>query len=291
MRHCYRKAVQTEQAGTASREIDAGERFAFGDNWLAFLSLVDERRIEAATRALTDMLGTGDLTGRRFLDVGSGSGLSSLAAYRLGAEVVSFDYDMSSANCTSEMRHRFGGTGRWQVHQGSVLDAGFVAGLGSFDVVYSWGVLHHTGAMWQAFDNVVPLVRPGGQLFVAIYNDQGGASRRWAALKKRYVSGSHVTKRALQLGTQSWFGVQAAAASVLHLFHRSSSVPAAGSRARGMDRHRDLVDWVGGYPFEVAKPEEVFSYCRDRGFTLDRLVTCGGGLGCNEFVFTRSSGS
>jgi 2-polyprenyl-6-hydroxyphenyl methylase/3-demethylubiquinone-9 3-methyltransferase len=49
----------------------------------------------------------------------------------------------------------------------------------------------------------------------------------------------------------------------------------------------DLVDWVGGYPFEVAKPEEVFDFYRKRGFELSRLKTSGGGLGCNEFVFIR----
>jgi 2-polyprenyl-6-hydroxyphenyl methylase/3-demethylubiquinone-9 3-methyltransferase len=49
----------------------------------------------------------------------------------------------------------------------------------------------------------------------------------------------------------------------------------------------DLVDWVGGWPFEVAKPEEIFRFFRDRGFTLQELTTCSG-HGCNEFVFIRS---
>ena len=56
-----------------------------------------------------------------------------------------------------------------------------------------------------------------------------------------------------------------------------------------MSRRHDLLDWVGGYPFEVATPEEVFAFCHDRGFELQELSTCGGGLGCNQFVFQHSS--
>jgi hypothetical protein len=58
--------------------------------------------------------------------------------------------------------------------------------------------------------------------------------------------------------------------------------------SRGMSRWHDLVDWVGGYPFEVARPEAVLDFVRERGFTLERLTTCGGKLGCNEYVFVRT---
>jgi hypothetical protein len=56
-----------------------------------------------------------------------------------------------------------------------------------------------------------------------------------------------------------------------------------------MSPWRDLIDWVGGYPFEVAKPEAILDFYLRRGFTLKRLVTCGGSLGCNEYVFVRGS--
>jgi 2-polyprenyl-6-hydroxyphenyl methylase/3-demethylubiquinone-9 3-methyltransferase len=56
-----------------------------------------------------------------------------------------------------------------------------------------------------------------------------------------------------------------------------------------MDRKHDLIDWVGGWPFEVSTPEEVFNFYRRRGFQLEALKTCAGGLGCNEFVFTYPS--
>jgi 2-polyprenyl-6-hydroxyphenyl methylase/3-demethylubiquinone-9 3-methyltransferase len=49
----------------------------------------------------------------------------------------------------------------------------------------------------------------------------------------------------------------------------------------------DVVDWVGGYPFEVAKPEQIFDFYRDRAFEPTRLTTCRGTSGCNQFVFRR----
>jgi 2-polyprenyl-6-hydroxyphenyl methylase/3-demethylubiquinone-9 3-methyltransferase len=55
-----------------------------------------------------------------------------------------------------------------------------------------------------------------------------------------------------------------------------------------MSPWRDVVDWVGGLPFEVARPDEVFAYCRDRGFILRTLKTQAGGHGCNEFVLERT---
>ena len=58
---------------------------------------------------------------------------------------------------------------------------------------------------------------------------------------------------------------------------------------RGMSRWRDIIDWVGGYPYEVAKPEEIHDFYRARGFTLMKMKCGGVGLGCNEFVFVRDS--
>ncbi len=144
-------------------EVTAGQRFEFGANWTRFLRLLNEDRIKQAEQSLRDMLGFDDLTDKRFLDIGSGSGLFSLAARRLGASVHSFDYDLQSVACTQELKHRyFPDDTAWVVDEASVLDREYLSRLGQFDVLYSWGVLHHTGAMWQALENVAPLVNGGG---------------------------------------------------------------------------------------------------------------------------------
>src|SRR5918911_286314 len=135
----------TMTTGQQALEVARGERFEFGRNWAKFLALLNEQRIADAENSLRQMLECEDLKGRSFLDIGSGSGLFSLAARRLGARVHSFDYDPHSVACTMELRRRFcPEDAAWTVETGSALDADYLKRLGRFDVVYSWGVLHHT---------------------------------------------------------------------------------------------------------------------------------------------------
>jgi 2-polyprenyl-6-hydroxyphenyl methylase/3-demethylubiquinone-9 3-methyltransferase len=268
-------------------EVQAGERFSFGANWASFLRVLNDDRIRTAEDSLKQMLQVDRLDGRRFLDAGSGSGLFSLAARRLGAEVVSFDFDPQSVACTAELKRRyFPDDPDWRVEQGSVLDRGFLNGLGTFDIVYSWGVLHHTGAMWDALEKLVSCAAPR-QMFISIYNDQGRASRIWKRVKKAYVT----LPRGLKFLVLAPASVRLWGPSFVR--DALKGTPLRSWRAydkggRGMHPWRDVIDWVGGYPFEVAKPEEIFEFFRVRGFELRRLKTCAGGKGCNEFVFVRS---
>jgi len=265
-------------------EVIKGERFEFGANWTHFLSVLDEERIAQAKSSLEKMLGVSDLSGRTFIDVGSGSGLFSLSARMLGASVHSFDYDPKSVACTQELRRRyFPDDPNWVVEEGSVLDKSYLAKLGQFDVVYSWGVLHHTGQMWPALENVAPLVKDDGKLFIAIYNDQGRRSKGWTLVKRIYCSG-WIGRAMMKMVFYPYFALGRLVADVLKRRNPLTSY-AEYKKSRGMSVVHDWVDWLGGYPFEVAKPEEIFDFFQQKGFVLHRLRTCGGGLGCNEFVF------
>lgn len=272
-------------------EITQGERFEFGKNWSRFLAVLDDTRIARAEESLKTMLQVEDLEGKSFLDIGSGSGLFSLAARRLGARVHSFDYDPYSVASTTELRSRyFTGDAQWKIEEASALDTDYLKSLGKFDVVYSWGVLHHTGQMWQALENAQLPVVPGGKLFVAIYNDMGSRSVRWKWIKRVYNELPRALKTPFALIVIAPEEAKSLLRSLVSLkpgdYLRSWT---QYDKNRGMNRWRDIIDWVGGYPYEVAKPEEILDFYRPRGFTLTKMKCGGIGLGCNEFVFVRDN--
>jgi 2-polyprenyl-6-hydroxyphenyl methylase/3-demethylubiquinone-9 3-methyltransferase len=263
----------------------ADVRFGFGSNWRRFLHSLNDERISGAEDSLRDMLGVRTLQGVSFLDVGSGSGLFSLAAQRLGAERVhSFDYDLDSVGCTSELRRRyFPACKSWTIERGDVLDRAYMQGLGAWDVVYSWGVLHHTGHMYDALANVQLVVGNGGRLVVAIYNDQGWKSKAWWWVKRAY--NTSVAARTAILGTFVPYSV--GGALMKDIARGRNPLTRYSSHTRGMSHIHDWVDWLGGFPFEVASRSSLQEYFSNRGFVLERLISCGAKNGCNEYLFRK----
>lgn len=279
-----------EIAQQHKQEIEKGERFEFGKNWSAFLSVLDDERIARAEDSLREMLEAENLEENSFLDIGSGSGLFSLAARRLGARVFSFDFDSNSFACTKELRRRyFPEDENWTVEQGSALDEKYIESLGKFDIVYSWGVLHHTGGMWKALENAALLVKDGGKLFIAIYNDTGSQARRWHWIKKTYCKLPKFLKTPFAVLMIAPEELKSLAKSIVTLKPQNYIFSwTRYKNGRGMNRWYDIIDWVGGFPYEVAAPDELFDFYKAKGFRLTKLKTKGVGLGCNELVFEKN---
>jgi len=267
-----------------ARRTDA---FEFGRNWQRYVgTYLDRERLQIASDSLRELVG--ELAGKTFLDVGSGSGLFSLCAHEAGAAgVVSIDVDPNSVAATSELRERAGTPASWVVREASILDPGFVAASERADVVYAWGVLHHTGDMWAAIRNAAELVAPGGLICIAIYNRVTGRlldSGRWWKIKRAYNHAPRPVRRLMEAAYFChWLAHQLRA--------RRSPVRAAREykRSRGMALRTDLVDWLGGYPYEYATANEVVAFCESEcGLRVEKLLpTSPRGTGNNQFVFRR----
>ena len=272
-----------EQAANASHEHI---RFSFGKNWEKYCSALNESAIKHAENSFITFTQLPRLDDDTFLDLGCGSGLSSLVAHRLGAKrVLSVDIDPYSINCVTALRARFAsGTDRWEIRKGSVLDRDFLASLGRFSYVYSWGVLHHTGAMWQALGNVTNCVESGGKLHTALYNEHKN-SLRWLKVKRICNKGPRTVLPILKISLALLICVQL-------LAHFKSPVKYIGQyqENRGMTFWRDIEDWLGGLPYEYSKPDQVVDFLSNYGFMLLKLRATDSS-GCNEFLFKLESPS
>ena len=257
-------------------------RFEFGRNWKRFVRRkLDTERIGIAQKHLLAFLKRQDLKGIDFLDIGSGSGINSAAAHFAGAaKICSFDYDPNSVTATSLVRKRAGNPDNWNVMRGDVLDERFMASLGKWKFVYSWGVLHHTGDVWRAIDNASKLVADSGLFYIALYSaDVRPDAEFWLRIKQEYNRASPLKKNRM-VWWYIWNYVLDRNLRRLPEFLSKASK----ARIRGMSLIVDIRDWLGGWPMEFTYDSEVIEFVTKRGFILDNIST---GEACTEFLFAR----
>lgn len=261
-------------------------RFGFGRNWSEFVDAhFSEERIQEAQGHLLRFLQLPSLEGKRFLDIGCGSGLHSLAALRAGAEHIrSFDYDPDSVRTTQKLREFAGNPEHWQISQGSVLDRDFMATLDPADIVYSWGVLHHTGDMWTAIANAALPLSPDGVFYIALYSKDvyiDPPPEYWLSVKRRYNKAGSLVKRLME-----WhYAWQTSIKPDLRNFRNPLRLIMSYASSRGMSYWTDVRDWLGGYPMEFAGNAETKAFCLDR-LGLE-LIHISAGEGNTEFLFRR----
>ncbi|RWG88412.1 MAG: class I SAM-dependent methyltransferase [Mesorhizobium sp.] len=270
-----------------SRRMTGGEsvnaRFDFGRNWSELAARFDDEHLERACQDLRRLVG--DLEGKTFLDIGCGSGLHSAAALRLGAtKVTALDYDEDCVDTAKAVLSRFAPRADWSVERGDILDETSLP-AGTFDIVYSWGVLHHTGDMWTAIENAARLVGEGGRFGIAIYLETPLCGV-WTIEKRLYSS-----HRRLRPPLKALFVSAYMLARTLRHRDPISFVKNYRTR-RGMEFLADVDDWLGGYPYQSTSAEVLEATVEKLGFrTKQRFnITPGIGLfgtGCGEWCFER----
>ena len=253
--------------------------FSFGKNWNDYLKTVSDADIERSINGINEYLNTEDVVDKTVIDVGCGSGMSSLAFYRLGAKsIFSFDFDEYSVKTTRLLWEKEGKPSNWAISQGSVLDIDEVLGKEKkFDIVYSWGVLHHTGAMLKAIDNCLKLVALNGKIWIALYQ-KGPKYLKHLKLKQVYNNANSIGKKIMIYR----YIVKIMAFRLINLKNPFNWNERKG---RGMSTYYDIIDWLGGLPYEVASENETLSIFRKLGFILEKINVANEG-GCSNYIFS-----
>lgn len=235
--------------------------FSFGKNWEAFVEQhYSEKRLATAREHLLGFLRMESLAGKSFLDIGCGSGIHSLAAFGAGASrITGFDLDPASVSTTRKLREMKGSPAHWSVQQGSILDEKFLAGIEPADVVYSWGVLHHTGQMWKAIENASRFLNPGSLFYIALYQTTP-RTPYWIELKKKYNAASAFRKSVMDYQ----YVLRHVIIPELIRFRNPLKQIVGYEENRGMDFMTDIRDWLGGYPYEDCSIPEMLRFGVDK---------------------------
>ena len=254
--------------------------FSFGENWKNVLGELDEDDFRRAGNDIEEWLGAENIKGKRIIDIGSGSGIHSFVFHTMGAkELISFDYDKNSVEATTQMWRKAGSPVNWKVMHGSILDEKFIKNLGEFDIVYSWGVLHHTGQMWKAIANACSIVKAGGNFWISIYL-KGPRYDAHLELKRKY-------NRRSSLGKNMMVYVEILKTMKDLLVQRKNPFKWNQKIGRGMRMYNDIIDWLGGLPYEVASKEEIVSFCGQEKLMLKKVLEKKWDGGCNVYLFNK----
>jgi 2-polyprenyl-6-hydroxyphenyl methylase/3-demethylubiquinone-9 3-methyltransferase len=255
-------------------------RFKFGKNWQAFAeTALSNERVEKAREDFRILFRNVDVASKTFFDIGFGQGLSLCIAAQLSAEGSGIDVDSDNLAALQETANRLS-VELPKVWIGSILDDEMVndlASRGGYDIVHSWGVLHHTGNMDKALRNAAQLVKPGGFFVIAIYRKHW-SSPAWKVVKWLYNASPEFVQRLL-VAINYW---------IIYVAKFLVTGKSPKGKSRGMDFYYDVVDWVGGYPYEYADANSIVSTISGLGFHSIDFFSAKVPTGCNEFVFQRN---
>jgi 2-polyprenyl-6-hydroxyphenyl methylase/3-demethylubiquinone-9 3-methyltransferase len=267
------KEILTNMSDEGVTMREDGE-FSFGFNWLDFVKKRMTTEIigmhKDNLKNLYDQINI-NLEGKSVFDIGCGSGLSSISFALLGCKhIVSMDidsYSVQATNYTKDMFWKGNTRTTWEIKQHSIMEDSIVPEQ-SFDIVYSWGVLHHTGDMWRAIRNSVKFVKPGGLFHVALYR-----------------SGAKLTK---SLEEKYRFKLADKETKIKMLYDRAGQKIFNVKKGRGMNKFHDALDWLGGLPYEVCDPEVLFGWLKSQ-YNFDVLFFADRNAGGNFTAILRRS--
>lgn len=253
--------------------------FLFGKNWQNFSKFaLNEDKVDQGRKAFQELFGDISFKGKKFLDIGFGQGLAIHFAGESGAECMGIDIDSENLKAIKET-NRFFKLELPQVKIQSILEEPFVEEhRQQFDIVHSWGVLHHTGDMERALEHAAQLVKPGGIFVMAIYN------RHWSSLAWWWI------KKIYNMSPEWMKGLMISVFYPIIYFAKwlvTKKNPK--DKLRGMDFYYDVIDWVGGFPYEYASLEEITNKIEQKGFICKKTIPANVPTGCNEFLFVKKN--
>jgi 2-polyprenyl-6-hydroxyphenyl methylase/3-demethylubiquinone-9 3-methyltransferase len=246
--------------------------FSFGKNWEKYIrKSFSEKRLAIAKKWLLEFLQLSNFEGRIFIDIGCGSGIHSLAAWEAGAQrVIGIDIDQDSIRAAETLRQRRDNPENWEIHQGSILDDSLAHNIPLADIVYSWGVLHHTGNLWKAIENSAKFLKPNALFYIAIY-EKNAKSNYWISVKSKYNASGWWRCWEMEMNyLLKYFFWPPNPKKIFTSFWYIASYKIK----RGMSFMTDVRDWLGGWPYEPATEKEICDFCENKlGLRKIRIKT------------------